>query len=129
MEQKPYHITRTHELLIPDYQKRVDWANDFLGKQAADPYYEDSIWYSDEAHCHLNGYVNSHNAIHWGSVKPTEVVQKPLHPLKVTVWCAMSSAGIIGPYFYEENGTTATVNGRRYLELLQNKFYLDLTEF
>ena len=41
----------------------------------------------------------------------------------------MSSAGIIGPYFYEENGTTATVNGRRYLELLQNKFYLDLTEF
>ena len=51
MEQKPYHITRTHELLIPDYQKRVDWANDFLGKQAADPYYEDSIWYSDEAHC------------------------------------------------------------------------------
>jgi hypothetical protein len=129
LQQKPYHMTRRHQLLQPDYQNRMNWANDFLAKQTADPYYEDSIWWTDEAHCHLNGYVNTHNSIHWGSVKPTEVIQKPLHPIKVTVWCAMSSAGILGPFFYEENGRTVTVNGARYLDLLQNEFYPDLTQF
>ena len=90
LEQKPYHISRRHQLLVPDYHTRMDWATDFLAKQTADPYYEDSIWWTDESHCHLNEYVNSHNAIHWGSSKPTEVIERPFHPIKVTIWCTMS---------------------------------------
>jgi len=37
--------------------------------------------------------------------------EKPLHPDKVTVWCALWSKGVIGPYFFEDaNGQTVTVN-------------------
>lgn len=128
LTQRAYHITRHQQLLQPDFQNRIDFANDFLAKQAADPYYEDGIWYTDEAHCHINGYINSQNAIHWGSEKPDEVAEKQSHPQKVTIWCAVSSAGVLGPYFYEENGRTVNVNGVRYLDVLQNRFYPDLSE-
>ena len=32
-------------------------------------------------------------------------IYKPLHARRVTVWCAMSSAGIIGPVFLDESIT------------------------
>ena len=126
---KPYHITCKQQLQQADPQTRVDFANWYLGQLRLDPSFEDQIWWSDEAHCHLNGYINSHNAIHWGSERPTDVSQKPLHPIKVTVWCAISSFGILGPYFFENNGRTVTVNGTRYLHMLQNDFSPDLTRF
>lgn len=30
--------------------------------------------------------------------------ERPLHSQKVTVWATLSSAGIIGPFFYKEDG-------------------------
>ncbi|VEN45738.1 unnamed protein product, partial [Callosobruchus maculatus] len=39
--------------------------------------------------------------------------QVPLHSEKVTVWCALWSGGIIGPYFFEnEEGVALTVTER-----------------
>jgi len=126
---KPYHMQRHQELQIPDYSRRQDFARWYLQQCQLDPYFEDQVWWTDEAHIYMNGHFNSKNCIHWGSSKPTDVVEKPLHPTKVTVWCAMSSAGILGPYFYEENGRNVTVNGARYLDILENKFYPELTSF
>ena len=126
---KPYHMQRHQELQIPDHTRRTDFARWYLQKCAVDPYFEDQIWWTDEAHIYMNGYFNSKNCIHWGSTKPTDVVQKPLHPVKVTVWCAISSSGLLGPYFYEENGRNVTVNGIRYLDLLANKFFPELSSF
>ncbi len=34
----------------------------------------------------------------------------------------MSSTGVIGPYFYEESGKTATVTAERYITILRTKF-------
>lgn len=58
----------------------------------------------------------------------------PLHSPKVTVWCAISSAGIIGPWFFEENGNTVTVNSDRYVNMLEQFLFprldeLDLGDF
>ena len=66
--------------------------------------------------------VNTHNAIHWGSQRPTAVVPIIRFPEKVTVWYAISSYGVLGPYFFEENDQNLTVNGRRYHEMLRRKF-------
>ena len=38
----------------------------------------------------------------------------------MTVWIALSSSGINGPYFYEVGGETATVTSGRYLHILSN---------
>lgn len=40
----------------------------------------------------------------------------------MTVWAALSSAGVIGPFFFETDGEVKTVNSDRYLHLLRNKF-------
>ncbi|KAJ4428288.1 hypothetical protein ANN_24306 [Periplaneta americana] len=56
--------------------------------------------------------------------------EKPLHAQKVTVWCAVSSTGIIGPFFFEnEAGNAVTVNSVRYVEMIQNFFTPQLAHF
>ncbi|GFV61564.1 hypothetical protein TNCV_4543961 [Trichonephila clavipes] len=47
------------------------------------------ILFSDEAHFWLNGYVNKQNCRIWSEVNP------PLHPEKLTVWCALWAGGIL----------------------------------
>ena len=81
------------------------------------------IIFSDEAHFHLGGYVNKQNCHIWGSENPHEVLEKPMHPLRVTVWCGLWSGGIIGPYFFEdEGGATVTVNGDTYRTMITDFF-------
>ena len=39
----------------------------------------DVIWFSDEAHFHLNAHVNKRICRFWGSEKPDLYLEKPLH--------------------------------------------------
>ncbi|GFY05079.1 hypothetical protein TNCV_562111 [Trichonephila clavipes] len=52
---------------------------------------------SDEVHFWLNGYVNKQNCHIWSEANPQVYVETPLHPEKLTVWCALWAGGIIGP--------------------------------
>jgi len=82
-----------------------------------------NIWMSDEAHFHVSGFVNKQNFRYWSQANPRALHEKPLHSQKVTVWCAMSASGIIGPYFFENGaGNAVTVNADCYVEMLQNFF-------
>ncbi|RWS10786.1 uncharacterized protein B4U80_09266, partial [Leptotrombidium deliense] len=72
------------------------------------------IFFTDEAWFHLSGYVNSQNCRFWSADKPRKVVESPLHPQKVGVWCAISHRRIIGPIFFEK-----TVNTEVYLDILR----------
>ena len=122
----PYLITRRHELKTTDFPIRVRFAYWFLQEMNNDPDFVNNIWWSDESHIHLNGYVNTHNTIHWGSERPTDVVPVRRYPEKITVWCAISAQGILGPYFYEENNRTVTVTGARYHRMLRFNYTQDL---
>ncbi|GFV29319.1 putative transposable element [Trichonephila clavipes] len=50
---------------------------------------------SDEAHFWLNGYVNKQNCRIWSKANPQEYIETPLHPEKLTVWCALWAGGIL----------------------------------
>ncbi|GFW92180.1 uncharacterized protein TNCV_3540661 [Trichonephila clavipes] len=64
------------------------------------------ILFSDEAHFWLNGYVNKQNGRIWSEDNLQVYVETPLHPEKLTVWCALWAGGIIGPYFFKNDKAT-----------------------
>ncbi|GFU06300.1 transposase [Trichonephila clavipes] len=81
----------------------------------------------DEAHFWLNGYVSKQNCRIWSEANPQVYVETPLHPEKLTVWCALWSGGIIGPYFFKnDEGHNVTVNGDRYRAMITNFFIPEL---
>ncbi|GFV70649.1 nucleolar transcription factor 1 [Trichonephila clavipes] len=49
----------------------------------------------DEAHFWFNGYVNKQNCLIWSEANPQVYVETPLHPEKLTVWCALWAGGIL----------------------------------
>ncbi|GFV60857.1 hypothetical protein TNCV_924711 [Trichonephila clavipes] len=49
----------------------------------------------DEAHFWLNGYVNKQNCRIWSEANPQVYVETPLHPEKLTVWCALWAGAIL----------------------------------
>ncbi|GFU98249.1 retrovirus-related Pol polyprotein from transposon TNT 1-94 [Trichonephila clavipes] len=50
---------------------------------------------NDEGHFWLNGYVNKQNCRIWSEANPQVYVETPLHPEKLTVWCALWAGGIL----------------------------------
>jgi hypothetical protein len=76
---------------------------------------------SNEAHFHLSRFVNKQIFRYWSATNPIELHERPLHGSKVTVWCVISSFGIIGPYFFEdERERDVTVTGPHYIHMLEN---------
>ncbi|GFV53610.1 protein Wnt-5b [Trichonephila clavipes] len=78
-----------------DHQARrrfVEWAQNEI---AVVPDFHKRILFSDEAHFWLNGYVNKQNCCIWSEANPQVYVETPLHPEKLTVWCALWAGGIL----------------------------------
>ncbi|GFU65827.1 hypothetical protein TNCV_567361 [Trichonephila clavipes] len=53
------------------------------------------ILFSDEAHFWLNGYVNKQNCRIWSEANLQVYVETPLHPEKLTVWCAIWAGAVV----------------------------------
>ncbi|GFT88348.1 hypothetical protein TNCV_5074451 [Trichonephila clavipes] len=78
-----------------DHQARrrfVEWAQNEI---AVVPDFHKRNLFSDEAHFWLNGYVNKQNCRIWSEANPQVYVETPLHPEKLTVWCALWAGGIL----------------------------------
>ncbi|GFX65169.1 hypothetical protein TNCV_4820601 [Trichonephila clavipes] len=78
-----------------DHQARrrfVEWAQNEI---AVVPHFHKRILFNDEAHFWLNGYVNKQNCRIWSEANPQVYVETPLHPEKLTVWCALWAGGIL----------------------------------
>lgn len=116
----PYCIQIKQTLTESDKLLRVQMCEWLIGKMEDDNEWIDNVWFSDEAHFQLNGVVNSHNARYWGTENPHEVTQKPLHSKRCTAWCALSSKGIVGPYWFEdEEGKAETINQANYRDVVK----------
>jgi hypothetical protein len=83
----------------------------------------DFVVYTDEACFHLRGYVNSQNNRYWSAENPHSIHKVPLHDVKFEVWCAISAHRIHGPVFFQE-----TINSERYVRVILNPFFRELTE-
>lgn len=114
----PYKIMIVQQLNERDFVQRREFCRIMDEMFTEDP--NATVFMSDEAHFHLDGYVNVQNCRYWASENPQELHQRPLHSLKVTVWCCISKLGIVGPYFFEEEGIAVTVTSARYEEMLNN---------
>ncbi|GFT22187.1 DUF4817 domain-containing protein [Trichonephila clavipes] len=99
----------------------VDWAQNEI---AVVPDFHKRILFSDEVHFWLNGYVNKQNCRIWSEANPQVYIETPLHPEKLTVWCALWAGKIIGPYIFKnDEGHNVTVNGDRYRAMI-TKFFI-----
>ncbi|KAI8115008.1 hypothetical protein CVS40_12678 [Lucilia cuprina] len=78
----PYKVQSTQEHLPQDHLRRRTYANTMLQLAHDNPGFHEKIIMSDEAHFHLNGYVNKQNSRFWGVENPQIIHQSPLHPLK-----------------------------------------------
>ncbi|GFV00496.1 hypothetical protein TNCV_3644741 [Trichonephila clavipes] len=77
---------------IAPRRRFVEWAQNEI---AVVPDFHKRILFSDEAHFWLNGYVNKQNCRIWSEANPQVYVETPLHPEKLTVWCALWAGGIL----------------------------------
>ncbi|GFX56848.1 DUF4817 domain-containing protein [Trichonephila clavipes] len=92
---RAYQIQLVQELKPNDHQERrrfVEWTQNEI---AVVPDFHKRILFSDEAHFWLNGYVNKQNCRIWSEAIPQVYVETPLHPEKLTVWCALWAGGIL----------------------------------
>ncbi|GFY07170.1 DUF4817 domain-containing protein [Trichonephila clavipes] len=110
------------EKVIENWTSRLDYIRASRGSPMPE-----IIFKIDEAHFWLNGYVNKQNCRIWSEANPQVYVETPLHPEKLTVWCALWAGGIIGPYFFKnDEGHNVTVNGDRYRAMITNFFIPEL---
>lgn len=76
----------TQELEPADHTKQREFVNWVLTNQRPDDFVK-KIIFSDEAHFHLNEYVNKQNCRIWGNKNPRAIMENEMHPQRVTVWC------------------------------------------
>ncbi|GFX83421.1 putative LOC100569746 [Trichonephila clavipes] len=88
----------------------VEWAQNEI---AVVPDFHKRILFSDEVHFWLNGYVNKQNCHIWSEANPQVYVETPLHPEKLTVWCA--------ELWFQQDGATCHT-ARATIDLLKNTF-------
>ncbi|GFX55154.1 putative DD41D transposase [Trichonephila clavipes] len=82
----------------------------------------------DEAHFWLNGYVNKQNCRIWSEANPQVYVETPLHPEKLTVWCALWAGRILlqideghNELWFQQDGATCHT-ARATIDLLKDTF-------
>ncbi|GFY04016.1 DUF4817 domain-containing protein [Trichonephila clavipes] len=111
---RAYKIQLLQELKPNDHQAKRRFVERAQNEIAVVPDFHKRVLFSDEALFWLNGYVNKQNCRIWSEANPQVYVETPLHPEKLTVWCALWAGGIIGPYFFKnDEGHKVTVNGDR----------------
>lgn len=111
---KPYIPRLLHALNEDDPDRRLQFCEWFLHRCDQREHFQDSIVWSDEATFKLNGTINRHNCVYWADHNPNIFEEKSVNLPGVSVWCGLSSRGIIGPYFFQD-----TVTGQTYLQMLE----------
>lgn len=113
----PYKIQVFQELTDYDMERRLEFARRMIDLILEKSIKTKRIWFSDEAHFWLTGYVNKQNYRFWARENPRVFETTTMKPQRITVWCAISESGIIGPFWFEQN-----VNGDLYKRMLHREF-------
>ena len=112
---RPFKPCAAIDLSDDDFDRRQEFCESMIDRIKAEPGILDKIIWSDESEFKLNGTINRHNCRYWASTNPHELLRRSQYAEGIMVWCGITSSGIIGPYFFEEN-----VTGISYLKMLQD---------
>jgi hypothetical protein len=113
---KAYKLQLVQKLQENDLPRRYDFAIYIFSRIDEDNDYLSKVCFSDEATFHISGTVFRHNCRIWGSENPHVVREHERDTPKLNVWCGLTSAGVIGAFFFQGK----TVTGAVYLDMLEN---------
>ena len=85
-----------HKLTAIDKERRLQFALWAMEEEAV----FHNTWFTDEADFYLNGVVNKKKFRFWARELPHTLHEKEYYGAKVNVWTAISTHGIIGPFFF-----------------------------
>ena len=114
LNMKPYIPRLIHGLLEDDPNRRSQFCEHFVSLCEDDTTFLNQIVWTDEAAFKLSGHENRHNCVYWSDKNPHFTIATELNQPGIIVWTGISSAGIVGPVFFE-----GTVSGEKYLEKLK----------
>lgn len=119
----PYKFQMVQELQPGDFEKRLEFAKVML--KQFDNF--NNILFTDEAHFHLSGPLNRQNYRFYSEENPRNILETGLHPKKCTAWVGLASWGVIGPFFFEDDGgKTTIVDSDGYLQMLRGYLTTEL---
>ena len=122
----PYKVQLVQGLSDDDFPKRLAFCQWFEQKKKAQADILSCFIFTDEASFHLSGKVNRHNTRFWGEENPKEIAETKRFSPHLNIWVAITKSAIFGPYFFEEDNLTVTVNTDRYIRMLEQDFLPDL---
>jgi hypothetical protein len=120
---RPYKTTVIYALQPCDSASRVRFCSWFLQSVVKGEIDPQLTFCCNEAWFHLQGYINMQNNRYWSSQNPHLTHEAVLHPVKVSVWCALSAGRILGPLFFNK-----TINCERYVQVILGQFFPDVAE-
>ena len=97
----PYKFHLVHHLTEGDKVKRIEFCRKFLKLCDDDENWISKILFTDEAHFHLNGDVNTHNVRIWSTDNPK------------LLWCANIFTDAIEPPYRRVNSKSQTTQRRK----------------
>ena len=123
LNMKSYIPRLIHGLLEDDSDRRSQFCEHFVSLCEDNTTFSNQIVWTDKAVFKLSGHVNCHNCAYWSDKNPHfSIVTKVNQPGQI-VWAGISSAGIVGPVFFE-----GAVPGEKYLEKLKTAIVPALKE-
>ncbi|XP_076330532.1 uncharacterized protein LOC143236129 [Tachypleus tridentatus] len=99
---KCFILSLVHALNEDDLDRRVELCEWYLARCAGNDEFSVKVVWSDEATFTLNGSINRHNYTYWATENPHVTEEHHLNLPGVTVWCGLSTRGLIGPFFFQD---------------------------
>lgn len=122
---KSYKYSKHQELFEADKMARIEFCENIMNKANLDRNFLKNICFTDESTFTLHGEPNVQNFRYWSKENPHLLINThSQYPQKVNVWAGIFGQHIIGPFFIEE-----TLNGHKYLNMLENDIGPELEQY
>ena len=97
---KPFRPQLLQALNDDDPDRRQQFCEELLSLYHLDSKIVDKVIWTEEATFKLNGHTNRHNSVYWADENPHGILCKEVNMPGITVWGALTSNGLIGPFFF-----------------------------
>lgn len=119
-----YHARTRLDLKAGTIAERLRCAKHFLALMNKNANFEGSLCFTDEKFFRLGGELNQHNMVYYSDVNPDYKIPKGNHYAGVMTWCAVTSKGLIGPFFPE-----GRIDATAYQNMLETEFLPKLRQY